>query len=489
MRETFKIAKTAAVTTALSAVNRESAANYLNQALLEMTGIGTKIGQILGMKSGSNIEQKQAIPFKEIQFLIKQESPEQFEQIATIDPRGKTASIGQAHRAILRDGRMICIKVQRPGIADAIREQLDIAFKLLEFSPAKKFNLDTESYRFFLKKSFEDELDYTVEARAQSRIRQDLSSIRNLIVPEIIFVTPKLLIQSYESGADLNAASQWPSLEQREEAAEALLTGFFRMLIVGGLLHADLHPNNLAFRALSPADVVLYDFGCTVDINQKHRTIFRDILSGKTLHNLRSTLHALVELGFDEEKLSQIPKAGAILNSFIEKLLSPDTKTSSELKIGSLLRSELGRESWWFRTAGPSWFLYVMRSIYGVLHTLDQLNIRINIASSVARAIEEDFSAPIRSANIDNKSDTKVYISKNLRVRVTENNHEVVSIELPARAVEDLEAILPDKAVLTLESSGINIQRIKEQALIQNCPPQILFQSSVGSREYCVWLE
>lgn len=489
MHQAIKIAKTAAVTVALNGINRELALGYLSRSLAEMTGVGTKISQILGMKSGSPSPIIPLLPLSDVKKIIEEESEQIFCNLASIDQRGHAASIGQTHRAFLRDGRLVCIKIQRPGVAESIRQQLELSFKMLKLSPAKKFELDIESLQLFLTNSINTELDYSNEAQAQESIRQDLSSITNLIIPKVIASTPRLLVQAYEPGADLRSAAAWDNTDLRRSAADTLITAFLKMMLVSGTIHADLHPQNLAFRRLDRPDVILYDFGCVLHLSNDQKSILRALISGQTLYKPGETFQALVNLGFAKDKLKRIPRAETILNSFIEKLLNPTGTSADNLKLGKIMRTELGTETWWFRTAGPPWFLYLMRAIFGILHVLDQFNVSINFRSLISVIDQNHSKISLLNKHAEINYSEKNFHSKHLCVQILEDGKEVVNLQLPARSIEDIENLLPENTATNLQAKGIDLKKIRDDAISSKCAPQTLFRSLIGKRQYWVWLE
>jgi hypothetical protein len=78
--------------------------------------------------------------------------------------------------------------------------------------------------------------------------------------------------------------------------------------------------------------------------------------------------------------------------------------------------------------------------------------------------------------------------AETLRVLVTEKGENIVELSMPARAVEDLEDLLPDNVRRKCQSDGIDLTAIKNQAIANGGEPQELFSASHGERQYRVWL-
>lgn len=83
----------------------------------------------------------------------------------------------------------------------------------------------------------------------------------------------------------------------------------------------------------------------------------------------------------------------------------------------------------------------------------------------------------------------KAMQAKNLCVLVTENNEEVVSLSMPARAVENLEDLVDPTVRERIEKLGYDLLEIKFRAEKSGYVPQILFEADAGKRKYKVWLQ
>lgn len=491
MNESFKLAKMAVVTAALRAVNTSLANSYLIRNLSEMTGLGAKLGQILGMRLGSETAPIPALDLSQVWEIIRRCAPTFVDQISHLKTVGFAASIGQSHCAQLKNGDLVCIKVQRPGIGDAVNQQLDLVIKLLMMGPPKKFAVRSQAYEEFLREKFAAELDYRIEAQVQQRLACDLGHISNIVVPEVFFADREILIQRFEDAGTLASAAHWPSYEAKSIVGRTLVEAFFSMLLKKGLLHADLHPANLGFRLGTPPRLVLYDYGSFVRLTPSSITALKILLSGSTLGQPHATLDALVSLGFEEDKLHHIPQIGAIIERFLGIILNPVAPDPANLGLNKMIRTELGVENWWFRSAGPPWFLYVMRSFFGVLNVLSQLNVKIDFRSIIERYIDVRMSwnPEITLKSTLFQSNSAPLHAKNLKVLVTEQEAEIVRLELPSRAIEDLEDLLPEQALTKLQRLGYDLKAIKIDALKNGCQPSLLFDATVESRTYRVWLE
>jgi ubiquinone biosynthesis protein len=177
------------------------------------------------------------------------------------------ASLGQVHRAWLRDGRAVVVKVQRPGIREIIAEDLDALEDIAEF--LDKHTDWGKRYRFVemleeLRRSLWRELDYRQEARNLLTLNANLKSFPRIVVPAPIedFTTSRVLTMEYISGKKITALSPLARMELKgAELAEELFQAYLQQILVDGFFHADPHPGNVFIT--DDHRVALLDLGMT----------------------------------------------------------------------------------------------------------------------------------------------------------------------------------------------------------------------------------
>jgi len=161
------------------------------------------------------------------------------------------ASLGQVHRARLRDGRQVAVKVQRPGIRDAVLEDLDALDEIAEFldghtAAGKRYEFCQMLSEF--RKSLLRELDYRQEATNLTTIGQHLKEFEHIIVPEPImdYSTSRVLTMQYVHGKKITDLSPLTRMEFDGSAlAEELFRAYLQQILVDGFFHADPHPGNV----------------------------------------------------------------------------------------------------------------------------------------------------------------------------------------------------------------------------------------------------
>jgi ubiquinone biosynthesis protein len=161
------------------------------------------------------------------------------------------ASLGQVHKARLRNGRQVAVKVQRPGIREKMLEDLDALEEIAEFldnntEVGKRYEF-TEMLDQF-RKSLLRELDYRQEANNLTTIREQLQEFDSIIVPEPIsdYTTSKVLTMEYVHGKKVTDLSPLARMEFDGDAlAEQVFRAYLEQILVNGFFHADPHPGNV----------------------------------------------------------------------------------------------------------------------------------------------------------------------------------------------------------------------------------------------------
>jgi len=160
------------------------------------------------------------------------------------------ASLGQVHRAVLRGGREVAVKVQRPGIHEQIEKDLsafhEIAAVIDRIGAAR--NMDAARVVDEFKRTLMSELDYREEARNLVTIAHQLRDFENIVVPLPVddFTTARVLTMDYVAGTKITAVSrvEWTEVDG-STLAEDLFRAYLQQILIDGVFHADPHPGNV----------------------------------------------------------------------------------------------------------------------------------------------------------------------------------------------------------------------------------------------------
>ena len=175
------------------------------------------------------------------------------------------ASLGQVHRAAMRDGRPVAVKVQRPDIRERVMEDLDALEEIAEFldhhtAMGRRYGFVQILDEF--RRSLLRELDYRQEAQNLTLLRRNLSEFSAIVVPAAIedYTTSRVLTMEYVSGTKITTLSPVALLELNGAAlAEQLFRAYLKQILVDGFFHADPHPGNVL--VTDAGQIALLDLG------------------------------------------------------------------------------------------------------------------------------------------------------------------------------------------------------------------------------------
>ncbi len=161
------------------------------------------------------------------------------------------ASLGQVHRASMRDGRAVAVKVQRPNIRERMVDDLDSLQEVAEFmdlhtAMGKRYEFERMLEEF--RKTLMRELDYRQEAQNLRTLGKNLAEFKHIIVPQPVedYTTSRVLTMEYIEGHKITALSPVVRTEiNGKELAEELFQAYLKQILGDGFFHADPHPGNI----------------------------------------------------------------------------------------------------------------------------------------------------------------------------------------------------------------------------------------------------
>ena len=248
----------------IAAEHESAPAEELAKDLERLGPTFIKLGQLLSTRAdllpGPYLEalerlqdQIEPFPFEEVERIVSGELGVRISKaFADFDAAPlAAASLSQVHRATMRDGREVVVKVQRPDIRDLIVGDLEALGEIAHFLDlhtelGKRYEFDNMLVN--LRKSLLRELDFTIEANNLHAIGENLSEFEDIIVPEPIddYNTTRVLTMEYISGKKITALNPLRLLEiDGAQLAEELFSAYLKQFLVDGLFHADPHPGNV----------------------------------------------------------------------------------------------------------------------------------------------------------------------------------------------------------------------------------------------------
>jgi predicted unusual protein kinase regulating ubiquinone biosynthesis (AarF/ABC1/UbiB family) len=213
------------------------------------------------------------------------------------------ASLGQVHRAVASDGATLAVKVQYPGVSDALREDLQSAALVRDLIGATAGRGLSDAALEAVRLVLEAEVDYLAEAENLGRFARAFADDGQMVFPA---AKPKLsstriLTMDFVEGQRLADFCRDAAQGARDRVAETLFRFGFAAPLCHGLVNVDPNPGNYLVVDGAAGTVGLLDFGCvsTVDAEvQKHeRTMWRALLKSDLSAGAEEFRYALYEMG------------------------------------------------------------------------------------------------------------------------------------------------------------------------------------------------
>lgn len=231
------------------------------------------------------------------------------------EPLG-TASLAQVHRATRKsDGLEIVLKVQYPGVAEAIDSDLGLFKNLVKMTNAVPQTREFEEWYDEVREMLHREVDYECEAATTMRFYERLQGDNRYIVPRTLpeLSSKRIMAMTYEHGVPINSnALLTLSQERRNALGEAALEIMIRELFDWGEMQTDPNFGNYLVRLHEsddePDQMILLDFGAIRQFDDKLLRVAQGLIKAGNLHNKQAMFNAMT--GFDFfEKLPGEPKS------------------------------------------------------------------------------------------------------------------------------------------------------------------------------------
>jgi predicted unusual protein kinase regulating ubiquinone biosynthesis (AarF/ABC1/UbiB family) len=237
-------------------------------SIVEFGGIGEDEQDELQRKLAALRDDVPPVPFADLERLMRQEFGGPLQRVfSEFDERAfAAASIGQVHRATTVDGDDVVVKIQYPGVAEAVETDLRNATLLLPLVKRIAPGLDAKALAAELRERIGEELDYELEAQNQRRIERLMRGHPFVRVPRVHtdLSTRRVLVSEYIEGERFEAVRRADE-EQRDRYGEIVFRFFFGLLYRDRIALGDPHPGNYLLRP--DGRVCFLDFGLLRDVD------------------------------------------------------------------------------------------------------------------------------------------------------------------------------------------------------------------------------
>ncbi|MFC6647777.1 ABC1 kinase family protein [Paenibacillus rhizoplanae] len=212
------------------------------------------------------------------------------------------ASFGQVHRATLRTGEQVAVKVMRPGVEDIIAidwKSIQVAISLLKRQKIITDFMDLDAVYEEFHDTIMEELDYQQEGHNAEDFKQQLAHRKDVVIPHIHWscTTSQVLTMEFMEGVKINDSATLEAWGvDRTQLATSLIEMFVEQILLNGLFHADPHPGNVLVQP--DGTIALIDFGMVGRIPGDMKTQMVALLLAVYLKDAHGAIDALTRLRF-----------------------------------------------------------------------------------------------------------------------------------------------------------------------------------------------
>jgi predicted unusual protein kinase regulating ubiquinone biosynthesis (AarF/ABC1/UbiB family) len=283
------------------------------------------------------------------------------------------ASLAQVHRAEMRDGREVVVKVQRPDIRDVIVADLEALGEIAHFLDqhtelGRRYEFDNMLVN--LRKSLLREIDFTVEANNLHTIGENLAEFENIVVPEPVddFTTTRILTMGYITGKKITALNPLRLLEiDGGLLADELFHAYLKQFLIDGLFHADPHPGNVFLT--DDNRIALLDLGMVGHVTGTFQNSFLRLLLAISEGRGEMAAEAAIKMGEPKEGFDR-----PIFERRISNLVTDNSDAVLSRNNAARVTLDITRiaADCWFRL--PSEFTMIAKALLNwdrVVYTID----------------------------------------------------------------------------------------------------------------------
>ena len=290
----------------------------VTEQLSKMRGAAMKIGQLVSMDAGDYLPREltqiiarlrddaHAMPPTQLKKVLNAQLPKDWlASFKNFDVQPiAAASIGQVHRAQLKDGRDLAMKVQYPGIATSIDSDVANVGVLIKMSGLLPKGFKVDTYLDEGRKQLHEETDYTREASNLIKFRKLLEDVPQFVVPEahLDWSTPKILTMDYVLGAAIESLGQ-ESQDVRNQVVTNLISLALRELFDFRLMQTDPNFANYLYQR-DTQQIVLLDFGAVRAIDPTISGAYKRLISAGLNNDICSLDDAASDIGFFDANTS-----------------------------------------------------------------------------------------------------------------------------------------------------------------------------------------
>lgn len=298
--------------------------NRLRLSMEELGGSFVKLGQLLSLRPDlvpqdyldefSKLQDSvKPFPFEVVKIIVESELKNPLNKVFSYFNKTPiaSASVGQVHEAILKNGTKVAVKVQRPGIRQVFATDIDLMYhlaRLLEKHIPESKNFNPVGIVEEFEKYTRKELDYVLEGKNIDSYREAVQYEKHVTVPKVYwdFTTPKVLTMEFIDGIKISSIKDFRKLGIKGDyLSNTLARLFVKGVLYFHFFHADPHPGNILI--MKDKKIALLDFGImgrlTPELTEKIGRMYFGLIKA----DIEAVAEELINIGFVS---NQIDKEG-----------------------------------------------------------------------------------------------------------------------------------------------------------------------------------
>ncbi len=373
------------------------------EALIELGPTFVKFGQILSSRPDM-IPEEYCQEFKKLRSKV---TPMDFDTLCSIieESTGKkiddmfeklddhplgSASMAQVHRAVLKTGENVVVKVQRRGIYEVMEKDIHLMQDIAKFIPptfTSGINLSGMIDEFW--KTSQEEMDFNTEGRNLQKFYKNCANIAYATCPKPYpdLSTDKVLVMEAINGIELDDREE---LEKQgydlTEIGEKIADHFIRQIMDDGFFHADPHQGNILIR---DGQIVWIDLGMTGSIDKVSKAAITKAIIAISKNDIASLVDFVYAVGVYKERPSRSQLYESI-SAFMSKYVSMDLASIDLAKLFTELMDVLHTN----KVEMPSNFAMLVRGLATIEGVVADLSPEIQIVNIAAARVRSTYLTP-----------------------------------------------------------------------------------------------
>lgn len=295
------------------------------------------------------------------------------------------ASIGQVHRAVLPDGTAVAVKIQYPGMSEAMRADLENVKVLNLVQRMMSFSTDTKAIMSELEQRFLDECDFRKEAAYQTAYRNRFTGHPVIVVPEVHedLSAEQVLVTTFHEG---RGYYEWlhgnPDDAERQRVAHTFYRFYLGSFYMDGLFNCDPHPGNYLFT--DDGHVVFLDYGCCRRFDPERLDMWIALCKAVYSDERDEIGRLATRLGFVKGPGTYDPEAFRDLMRYLyTPYLSDEVFDFAQFRPQETFRKMFTNNANLFKLDMPHDAVFLNRINFGLVSLLGEMGGRLNVRALV----------------------------------------------------------------------------------------------------------